>query len=141
MITKAIKIAQEAHHGQKDKAGRPYIGHLLRVMQSGNTEDERICGVLHDLVEDTTWTFDDLMEEGFPKHIIEALKCLTKQKNENYDQFIDRVIKNPLASHVKLNDLKDNMDIRRLEKISENDRERLNKYLKAYRKLQSHLNK
>lgn len=135
MLDKAVKIAEKAHKGQVDKAGRPYIGHLLRVMYAGKTADEKICGVLHDLIEDTDWTFKDLKKEGFKNHIIEALKCLTKQKGENYDQFIDRILTNELAVKVKINDLSDNMDIKRLEKITEADIERLNKYLSAYRKL------
>lgn len=137
MLEKAVEIAISAHKNQKDKSGEAYIGHLLRVMQAGKTEDEQICGILHDLVEDTEWTFEDIKKEGFPNHIIDALKCLTKQKNENYDQFIDRVLTNKLAVRVKLNDLTDNMNIKRLGKLEEKDVERLNTYLKAYRKLKS----
>jgi (p)ppGpp synthase/HD superfamily hydrolase len=106
-------------------------------MQAGKTEDEQICGVLHDLVEDSDWTFENLKKEGFPDHIIDALKCLTKQANEIYDHFIDRVMTNTLAVQVKINDLTDNMDIKRLTSIGEKDVERLNTYLKAYRKLKS----
>jgi len=135
MLEKAVEIAVHAHKGQEDKSGNPYIGHILRVMNAGISNDEKICGVLHDLVEDTNWTFEDLQKEGFEGHIIDALKCLTKQKNETYEHFIDRVIKNPLAVKVKINDLSDNMDIRRLEDITEIDRVRLNKYIKAYRRL------
>lgn len=82
MLEKAIEIAVKAHKGQKDKSGKPYIGHLLRVMHMGNTEDEKICSVLHDLVEDTNRTFEDLKNEGFSDTIIDALKCLTKIQNE-----------------------------------------------------------
>jgi (p)ppGpp synthase/HD superfamily hydrolase len=137
MLEKAVEIAISAHKNQRDKSGKPYIGHLLRVMQAGKTEDEQICGVLHDLVEDSDWTFENLKKEGFPDHIIDALKCLTKQANEIYDHFIDRVMTNTLAVQVKINDLTDNMDIKRLTSIGEKDVERLNTYLKAYRKLKS----
>ena len=135
-LPRAIEIATEAHKGQFDKAGNEYIGHPLRVMEMGRTEEEKIVGVLHDLVEDTDWTFDMLEAEGFAPEIIAALKCVTKlSENENYDAFIERVRKNPLATAVKINDLTDNMDIRRLPYLSDKDVKRLKKYLKAYKKL------
>lgn len=135
MLVKAIQIAVSAHKEQVDKSGQPYILHLIRVMDAGETEQEKICGVLHDLVEDTDWTFEKLENEGFSEKIISALKCVTKQENEDYDIFIDRIKANRLAIKVKLNDLRDNMDITRLFRITEKDRERLNKYLKAYQEL------
>ncbi len=135
-LERAIQIATEAHKGQLDKAGRDYIGHPLRVMEMGKTEDEKIVGVLHDVIEDTDWTFEMLEAEGFSREVIEALKCVTKlSENENYDDFIERVRKNPLAVAVKINDLTDNMDIRRLPYLSDKDVKRLKKYLKAYKKL------
>lgn len=135
-LERAIQIATEAHKGQLDKAGRDYIGHPLRVMAMGKTEDEKIVGVLHDVIEDTDWTFEMMEAEGFSREVIEALKCVTKlSENENYDDFIERVRKNPLAVAVKINDLTDNMDIRRLPYLSDKDVKRLKKYLKAYKKL------
>lgn len=135
-LQRAIEIATEAHKGQFDKAGKEYIGHPLRVMEMGNTEDEKIVGVLHDVIEDTDWTFEKLAEEGFSKEIVSALRCVTKlSENENYDDFIERVKKNPLAVAVKINDLTDNMDIRRLPYLSDKDVKRLKKYLKAYKRL------
>ena len=135
-IEKAIQIATEAHNGQFDKSGKEYIGHPLRVMEMGMTEQEKIVGVLHDVVEDSDWTFEKLETEGFSQEIIAALKCVTKlSENENYDDFIERVKKNPLAVAVKINDLTDNMDIRRLPYLSDKDVKRLKKYLKAYKKL------
>ena len=136
LLTKAISIALKEHEGQTDKAGMPYAGQIMRVMQAGRTTDEKIVGVLHDLVEDTDWTFDMLLAEGFPIHIVEALRCVTKlSDDESYDEFIQRVKSNPLAVAVKINDLTDNMDIRRLSDITEADAQRLRKYLKAYRDL------
>ena len=136
MLQKAIQIATEAHKGQLDKSGKEYIGHPLRVMEMGKTEEEKIVGVLHDVVEDTPWTFEMLEAEGFAPEIIAALRCVTKtSENENYDDFIERVKKNPLAVAVKVNDLTDNMDIRRLPYLSDKDVKRLKKYLKAYKKL------
>lgn len=135
-LQRAIEIATEAHQGQFDKAGRDYIGHPLRVMEMGKSEDEKIVGVLHDVIEDTDWTFEKLAEEGFSDEVIAALRCVTKtSENENYDDFIDRVKKNPLAVAVKINDLTDNMDIRRLPYLSDKDVKRLKKYLKAYKRL------
>ena len=135
-LERAIQIATEAHKGQFDKAGREYIGHPIRVMEMGKTEDEKIVGVLHDVIEDTDWTFERLEAEGFSQEVINALRCVTKtSENENYDKFIDRVKKNPLAASVKINDLTDNMDIRRLPYLSDKDVKRLKKYLKAYKRL------
>lgn len=136
LLSKAINLAMQAHAGQVDKAGMPYIGHVMRVMQAGKTIDEKIVGVLHDIVEDTTWTFDALLAEGFPVHIIDALRCVTKlSDDEPYEAFINRVKTNPLAVAVKINDLTDNMDIRRLQTLTDADMQRLNKYLKAYQSL------
>ena len=135
-LLRAIEIATQAHQGQFDKSGKEYIGHPLRVMEMGRTEEEKIAGVLHDVVEDSDWTFEALEAEGFSQEIIAALKCITKlSENENYDDFIERVKKNPLAVAVKINDLTDNMDIRRLPYLSDKDIKRLKKYLKAYKKL------
>ena len=136
LLAKAIEIALEAHKGATDKASMPYAGHIMRVMQAGRTIDEKIVGVLHDLVEDTHWTFDMLLEEGFPPHIVDALRCVTKiSEDEPYEEFIKRVKTNPLAVAVKINDLTDNMDIRRLSDLTDKDAKRLRKYLKAYRAL------
>ncbi len=135
-IQRAIEIATEAHRGQKDKAGNDYIGHPLRVMEAGKSTEEKIVGVLHDVVEDSDWTFEQLSEEGFSKEVIEALKCVTKlSEEEPYDKFIARVRTNPIAVAVKINDLSDNMDIRRLPYLSDKDVKRLKKYLRAYKQL------
>jgi (p)ppGpp synthase/HD superfamily hydrolase len=126
----------QAHKGATDKAGMPHIGHVMRVMQAGRTIDEKIVGVLHDIVEDTHWTFDMLSEDGFPPHIVDALRCVTKiSDDEPYEEFIKRVKTNPLAVAVKINDLTDNMDIRRLSELTDKDVQRLHKYLQAYREL------
>ena len=136
LLAKAINLAMQAYAGQTDKAGMPYIGHIMRVMQAGRTIDEKIVGVLHDIVEDTTWTFEALLAEGFPAHIVDALRCVTKlHDDEPYEEFIKRVKTNPLAVAVKINDLTDNMDIRRLPDLTDKDVQRLRKYLQAYRLL------
>jgi len=134
-LSRAIEIATEAHRNQLDKNGQPYIGHLVRVMSMGRTLDEKICGVLHDLLEDTAWTAKKLQAEGFDKNIIEAVECLTKSPNGEYGPYIEGVKLNQLATLVKINDLTDNMDIRRLNQIHPEDAERLNRYLIVYREL------
>ena len=105
-------------------------------MAAGKTTNERVVGVLHDVVEDTNWTFERLAAEGFSSEVIEALRCVTKLSEiEPYDKFIARVKINKQAVAVKLNDLTDNMDIRRLPYLSDKDVKRLKKYLKAYKQL------
>ena len=136
ILDRAKAIATSAHEGQVDKAGKPYIEHPLRVMNMGKTVEEKIVGVLHDVVEDSEWTFEMLEKEGMPKEVVDAIKCVTKlSEDEDYDHFISRVKTNPLAVKVKLNDLKDNMDITRLGKVTEKDLPRLNKYIRAYKQL------
>ena len=135
-LERAIEIATEAHRGQFDKAGNNYIGPPLRVMSAGKTLNEKIVGVLHDVVEDSGWTFEQLSNEGFSDEIIAALRCVTKlSEDESYDEFIERVTKNDLAIAVKINDLSDNMDIRRLKELTEKDFQRLQKYHRAYTRL------
>lgn len=140
-LQRAIEIATKAHTGQFDKGGKEYIGHPLRVMEMGKTDAEKIVGVLHDVIEDTSITIEYLSEEGFSKEILDALLCVTKQSNnEDYDHFISRVMTNPLAVKVKINDLRDNMDITRLNKVTEKDLDRIRKYQKAYNRLINHNN-
>ncbi|RBL92303.1 HD domain-containing protein [Chitinophaga flava] len=135
-LTRAIAIAIEAHQGQVDKYGQPYITHVLRVMQMGRTTEEKILGVLHDVVEDSSWTFEALEKEGLSPQLLEALRCVTKlSEEEDYEHFVNRTLQNRLASTVKLYDLSDNMDIRRIPTLGEKDIPRLNKYLNAYRKI------
>ncbi len=139
LLNKAIKIANRAHKGQTDKYHAPYIGHVMRVMEYGKTIDEKIVGVLHDVVEDHPLEFslDYLRAEGFPEYIIFAISCLTKfDPEEDYNDFIKRTERSLLAVAVKLNDLRDNMDLRRVNReLTPKDIKRFNKYLKAYRYL------
>lgn len=135
LLYKAIKIADKAHKGQTDKYDAPYIGHVMRVMNAGKTMDEKIVGVLHDVVEDCPeYSLEYLQEQGFPEHILFAIGCLSKTNPDIlYDDFIKQTEQSPLAVAVKINDLKDNMDLTRFTKpITEKDFKRLNKYLKAY---------
>lgn len=138
LLNKAIQIADIAHAGQTDRYGAPYIGHVMRVMNYGRTIDEKIVGVLHDVVEDCPqWSFTRLSREGFPDHIVFAVDCLTKREGEQYHLFVQRTEKSALAVAVKMNDLRDNMDLRRINhsELTDKDIKRLNKYLRAYRYL------
>lgn len=133
LLEKAVEIAVGAHHGQRDRYGAPYIAHPIRVMQRLETPDEKIVGILHDVVEDTTWSFEDLRGEGFSQTILDALDCVTKREGEAYEEFVRRSAGNRLAKNVKLADLEDNMDLRRLPDITEQDLPRLQKYVRAWR--------
>ena len=128
MLNKAIEIASKAHTGQVDKSGHPYILHPLRVMLNCEDETAKICAVLHDVVEDTNITLDDLKAYGFSDEVITALACLTKQHGESYNGFISRVLTNEIACRVKLADLADNMDLTRIQNPSAKDEERIKKY-------------
>ena len=135
-LNRAIEIATKAHEGATDKYGAPYINHVTRVMSMGESDNEKIVGVLHDVIEDTHWTFEDLEKEGFSKEVIDAIRCVTKtSEDEDYAEFINRVKTNPLAIKVKLNYLRDNLDIKRMPEVLESDLKRLNKYLRAYNEL------
>ena len=145
-LERAIVIAAEVHAGVTDKAGAPYLLHPLRVMNAVDGPIARIVAVLHDVVEDggPDWTPERLREEGFSSAVLDALAAVTKRpdeedapgacpevKLENYLRFVRRAARNPIAREVKLADLNDNLDIRRLASLSEKDRERTNKYLRA----------
>jgi len=131
LLNKAIEIAATAHSGQVDKAGEPYILHPLRVMLSVSTETERICAVLHDVIEDSEITIQQLSQLGFSAEILTVLPLLTKQQGETYEEFISRLLPNQVACQVKLSDLCDNMDLSRIPEPSEQDFERLHKYERA----------
>lgn len=141
-LERAIEIARQAHAGQVDKGGADYIGHPLRVMEKCETEEEKIVGILHDVVEDSDWTFEMLETEGFPDEIIDALRCITKQSDdEDYDTFISRVMNIPLSLKVKLYDLEDNMDLSRLKCITEADLIRYEKYKRVHDRLVEEIGK
>jgi len=131
-LQKAIIIVSNAFLYQKDKAGKSYIFHLLYVMGKGQTETEKIIGVLHDLIEDCGNTYASLILEEFGQEIFDAVKCLTKTKDENYNVYLKKVKDNKLAQQVKLYDLEHNMDISRLSNPKQKDYARLEKYKKSY---------
>lgn len=135
-LERAIAIAVEAHQGQRDKAGVTYVLHPLRVMLRLESETARITGVLHDVVEDSSWTLEGLAGEGFNAEILAALECLTKRDGEAYEAFIERVMTNALAREVKKADLLDNLELLRLPHLEEKDLRRLAKYHRAWKVLQ-----
>jgi (p)ppGpp synthase/HD superfamily hydrolase len=131
-LERAIAIAAEAHAGRVDKAGAPYILHPIRVMLNVSTIDERIVAVLHDVVEDSHWTFDMLRAEGFSAELLIALASVTKlREDEPYEAFVERAAANPIGRRVKLADLTDNLDLSRIAQPTERDFARIEKYRRA----------
>ena len=141
LLNQAIALASLAHAHQMDKAGKPYILHPLRVMLRCSEEAEQICAVLHDVIEDTPWTVAALRQQGYPETVLEALNHLTRQPEENYEHYIDRVLQNSLAARVKLADLADNQDLSRLSEITQADRQRLERYQIAEARIRAQLQK
>lgn len=130
-LSDAIAIAAEAHEGQVDKAGAPYILHPLRVMLAMSTNDERIVAVLHDVVEDSdSWSLDRL-KAFFSPAIIEAIDSVTKREGEDYMAFVMRAAANPIGRAVKIADMKDNSNLARISHPTARDHARVAKYEKA----------
>ncbi|WP_339296268.1 HD domain-containing protein [Paenibacillus sp. FSL W7-1279] len=132
----AISIALKAHKGQVDKGGNPYILHPIAVMNRVETIEEKIVAVLHDVVEDTEVTIDQLRETGFTDEILEAINLLTRAKEDSYEEFIDKTLKNRIARNVKIADIKENMNLSRIQDPSEQDYMRLEKYKRALERLE-----
>jgi guanosine-3',5'-bis(diphosphate) 3'-pyrophosphohydrolase len=127
-LENALAIAAAAHAGQIDKAGQPYILHPIRVMLSVKNGDERIAAILHDVVEDTPVSFDDLESEGFSAAVVDAVRALTKTEGESRIEAALRAVKDPIARQVKLADVSDNMDLSRIPSPTEKDYARLKEY-------------
>lgn len=134
-LSKAIKTATELHAGQLDKGGNPYILHPLRVMLKMHDNTSRIIAVLHDVLEDTPFSVHDAEESEFSEVIIEALKAISRKKDESYMDFIRRCKQNELARKVKIADIEDNMDLSRIQNPKDEDYKRVKKYEKAWREL------
>lgn len=135
MVERAAAIAAEAHKGQQDRYGMPYLMHVLRVAAACPTPFEKVCALLHDVVEDTHWDIDALRREGFSEDVLAVVATLTKAEGEAYDDYIARLRQNPLALRIKLADLTDNLDIKRAPTLTPDDLPRVNRYLKAYHAL------
>ncbi|MCB5411505.1 phosphohydrolase [Pseudogemmobacter faecipullorum] len=134
-LDRAIQIAATAHAGQMDRGGQPYILHPLRVMLGASTADERVVAVLHDVVEDSDWTLEQLRAEGLTDAQASGLQAVTKRDGEDYPDFIDRAGRDPLGRAVKILDLRDNCDLTRIKELSSRDLERLEKYQRALAQL------
>ena len=132
LYDKALRIAIEVHEGQTDKSGRTYVMHPIRGAERCKDPRAKIVALLHDTIEDTNVTPESLLEDGFSEEIVEAVMGVTKREGEGYEDFVRRAAKNPISKEVKMADLEDNMDIRRLEMLSDEDVARLRKYLKAW---------
>lgn len=131
----ALELALQAHRGQQDKAGAPYILHPLRLMLRMEDETERMVALLHDVIEDSPFTLEDLRERGYSEEILRALDALTRHPEESYAEFIERAGQDAVARRVKLADLEDNMDLRRLAQLGPADAERLARYRAAWSSL------
>lgn len=131
MTKKAMLFAYNAHSGQFDKSGIPYIMHPFHVAESMRDEDSTTVALLHDIVEDTKYTKEDLINAGFPNYIVDAVVTLSRKSNESYMDYIRRVKRNNIAKVVKLADLEHNSDLSRIDKITEDDLKRVKKYNKA----------
>lgn len=129
---KAMQIAIKVHRGQLDKGGNDYINHPIRVSENCCSDEEKIVALLHDTIEDGDITADYLLMQGFPHDIVDAVLSVSRNKDEDYFDFIQRCKVNPIGCRVKIADLKDNMDITRLKELTHKDIERLKKYHKAY---------
>ena len=133
---KAMIIAYNAHNGQEDKSGVPYIFHPIHLAEQMETEEECLVALLHDVIEDTWVTIEQLQTE-FSETVVEAVKLLTRDKSVDYMDYIRKIKPNPLARKVKLADLHHNSDPTRMENPTEKDIKRSEKYHKAIEILES----
>ena len=131
MFELALSIAKKAHEEQYDKAGVAYIKHPLFVASLVDTKEEKAVALLHDVLEDSPYTAEELILAGLPETVVTAVQVLTKKKGQDYQQYLELVKSNPIARCVKLADLKHNSDLSRLATITEKDMERFEKYKKA----------
>ena len=128
---KAMKLCYEAHKDQVDKSGLPYVFHPAHVAEQMTDEATTIVALLHDVVEDTDYTLEDLAAEGFEKEILEAVALMTHEDDVPYLDYVAKLKNNPIARAVKLADLAHNSDLSRIGEIDEETRKRLEKYKKA----------
>ncbi|MBQ6284709.1 MAG: GTP pyrophosphokinase [Bacilli bacterium] len=131
----AINLMYDLHKDQVDKSGLPYVFHPFHVAEQMDDEDSTIVALLHDTLEDTEITVDDLRNKGFSENVIGALKLLTHNPNEDYYSYVERIGSNNLARKVKIKDLEHNMDISRLDEINDWDLQRYQKYAKCHQYL------
>lgn len=141
MFGKAMFIAAREHMNVRDKGGNAYILHPMRIAMRLRSNDEELLSIaiLHDVIEDSKVTFEDLLNEGFTDRVIAALRLLTHQKGVSYDNYIDNMRGNLDALLVKREDLRDNSDITRLKGVSDKDFERMKKYQRSFVKVESYI--
>jgi|LakMenE18May11ns_1017448.scaffolds.fasta_scaffold9550961_2 (p)ppGpp synthase/HD superfamily hydrolase len=139
LLGKAIAIASKAFIDKTDKGGNPYILHCLHVMEAVSDlgEEAMIAAVLHDLVEDTEWTFEDVKYEGFSPEVISIITLLTHSKHGDYMEYVRKLSVSETARAIKMADLRHNSDINRMKGLTEKDFDRLKKYHEAYAFLKS----
>lgn len=135
ILEKAINLANEIHYGELDRDGEPITDHLLRVMSEGRNLEEKVAGILHHILDTTELNALDLLREGYPPSITDALQTLRRKENEVYGDYLDRIMKNRLSLRVKLNDLSDKLNIRNLKYLPQNRYYELRFFLAAYRHL------
>ena len=133
MTKKALKLCFEAHKDQTDKSGMPYVFHPFHLAEQMKDEATTIVALLHDVVEDTDITINDLQKMGFGPEVLEAIALMTHAPDTPYMEYVAQIKTNPIARAVKLADLKHNSDMTRLESITPYDKERAQKYKKAIR--------
>ena len=131
LTKKAIKLCFEAHKGQLDKSGLPYVLHPVHIAEHMTDEYSTVVALLHDVVEDTQYTIDDLVNMGYPEQVIEAIKLLTHDKNVPYMEYIFALKNNKIAKAVKLADLEHNSDLTRLNVVDAKALKRVEKYKQA----------
>lgn len=133
MTKKALIISYNAHKNQVDKSDIPYVFHPFHLAEQMDSEEAVIIALLHDVVEDTVWTMDDLEKQGFSSDVIDALKILTHSEDTDYLEYIRQIQKsiNPYVVSVKLADLKHNCDLSRLDYVDKKTLKRIEKYIEA----------
>lgn len=134
-LERALQIAVKFHEGQKDKNGAPYVFHPIRVMMRCTDPTAKIAALLHDVVEDSHLEMADLLAEGFSQEVLDVVSLLTHDPAVSYEDYVEAIARHPLAVQVKLADLEDNSDVRRLREVNEKTLERFKKYLTAYIRL------
>ncbi|HEY3368304.1 MAG TPA: HD domain-containing protein [Symbiobacteriaceae bacterium] len=131
LVAKAIELAARHHAGAVDKGGAPYILHPMRVMMRVATSEERMAAAMHDLIEDCGVTPADLLGEGFPREVVDAVVALTRGPGETYLDFVRRAKGNAIARAVKIADIQDNLDLSRIPDPAANDHARVDRYRQA----------
>ena len=135
-LARAIEIAASAHLHQTRKNGSPYVLHPLRLMFQCTGEEQQIVAVLHDVVEDSDWTMEQIKQEGFSEEVVTALKLVTHEEGVPYEEYVMKIAENPIARAVKMADLQDNINLLELPELSENSLLRVQKYHRAWNLLQ-----